>query len=180
METNDLLLVGTEVSVALAGFAGIVATFQFRDGRSIKRGDVVGLTMIVQLSLGCALLTVIPILLSIIGTDDETLWVICSVVGAAWGLYHMYIVDRGMRGAVKRTPLRILFGIFQGVFGLVVISLILNTVDIFFHKEPGPYLIGIVLCLSLVGYMFTRLLVHPLWQAIQKQEPANTSRTKPS
>ena len=180
METNDLLLVGTEVSVALAGFAGIVATFQFRDGREIKRGDVVGLTMIVQISFGCALLTVIPILLSIIGTDDETLWIICSVFAAPWGAYHVYVIDRGMRGAVKRTPLRILFGVFQGVFGLVVISLILNAADIFFHKEPGPYLIAIVLSLSLVGYMFTRLLVHPLWQAIRKQEPVNTNRTNPS
>ena len=85
-----------------------------------------------------------------------------------------------MRGAVKRTALRILFGAFQGVFGLVVISLILNTLDIFFHKEPGPYLAGIVLCLCLAGYMFSRLLVHPLWQAIGKQERVNTSLTGPS
>ncbi len=180
METNDLLLIGTEVSVALAGFAGIVATFQFRDGKKIKRGDVLGLTIIVQLSLGCALLTVIPIILSIIGIDDGTLWATCSVVGAIWGACHMYIVDRDMRGAVKKISLRILFGIFQGVFVLVIISLILNAVDIFFHKEPGPFLIGIILCLSMVGYMFTRLLVHPLWQAVRKQEAVNISHAKPS
>jgi len=180
METNDLLLVGTEVSVALAGFAGIVATFQFRDDESIKRGDVVALTMIVQLSLGCALLTIIPILLSIIGFDEERLWVVCSLIGAAWGAYHMYIVDRGMRGAVRRTSLRILFGGFQGVFGIIVASLLLNTVDIFFHKGPGPYLIGIVLCLSLVGYMFTRLLVHPLWQTIGMRERAEAGTAEMS
>ena len=168
METTDLLLVGAEVSVAFAGFAGVIATFQFRDGRGVKRGDVVGLTMIVQISLGCALLTVIPILLSIIGIDDGTLWATCSAFGAIWGAYNMYFVDRGMRGAVTRTSLRKLFGIFQGVFGLLVISLILNAVNIFFHREPGPYLVGIILCLSLVGYMFTRLLLHPIWQAVRK------------
>lgn len=180
MEATDLLLVGAEVCVAFAGFAGIIATFQFKDIRQIKRGDVVGLTMIVQISLGCALLTVIPILLSIIGIDDGTVWSTCSAFGASWGAYTMYIVDRDIRGAVRRTSLRILFGGLQGVAGLLIISLILNTVDIFFHREPGPYLVGLILCLSLVSYMFTRLLLRPLWRAVRKQESANISGATPS
>ncbi len=180
METTDLLLVGAEVSVAFAGFAGIIATFQFRDDREIKRGDVVGLTMIVQISLGCALLTVIPIVLSIIGIDEGTLWAACSAFGASWGTYNMYVVNRNMRGAGRKTSQRILFGSFQGAFGLLVISLILNAVDIYFHREPGPYLVGLVLCFSLVSYMFARLLLHPLWRAVQSQEAANISGATPS
>ena len=54
MDASKLLLVGIEVSVAFAGFAGVIATFQFKDAVRIDRGDVVGVTMIVNFGLWCA------------------------------------------------------------------------------------------------------------------------------
>ena len=54
MEITDLLLVSIEISVAFAGFAGIIATFQYRGEKQAKKGDVIGISMIVHLSLGCA------------------------------------------------------------------------------------------------------------------------------
>ena len=45
MDAAELLLVGIEVSVAFAGFAGVIATFQFRGAARIDCGDVVGLTI---------------------------------------------------------------------------------------------------------------------------------------
>ena len=45
MEVTDLLILSAEVSVALAGFAGIVATFQFRDAKKVKRAELVGLCL---------------------------------------------------------------------------------------------------------------------------------------
>ena len=47
MEVFDVLILGAELSMALAGFAGIIATFQFRDTEKIRRADVVGLSIIV-------------------------------------------------------------------------------------------------------------------------------------
>ena len=82
MITSDLLLVGAEVSVAFAGFSGIIATFQFRDATLIKRGDIVALTMIVQFSLLCAFFSVFPVLLSIFGIDGTTVWSISSALVA--------------------------------------------------------------------------------------------------
>ena len=46
LETTELLLVGTEVSVAFAGFSGLIATFQLDNGTRLNRGDVVGITII--------------------------------------------------------------------------------------------------------------------------------------
>ena len=180
MITSDLLLVGAEVSVAFAGFSGIIATFQFRDATMIKRGDIVALTMIVQFSLLCAFFSVFPVLLLIFGIEGTTVWSISSALGAIAIASCMYGVDRGMRKAVRKKSIRILFGAMQGVAALVFLSMVLNTINVGFHREPGPFIAGIVWGLGLVGYMFGRLLLRPLWMVVRKQEGANLNAARSS
>lgn len=175
MDSSDLLLVGAEIGVALAGFAGIIATFQLRDDKTIRRGDVVGLSMIVQMSLGCALLCIIPLVLSVIRVDEATVWAVCSGIGAIYTSYSSQSIHRNMRGATRKKSLRLLFGAFHVGFACVVLAQILNVMDLVFHREPGPYLIGITLGLALVGYMFGRLLLRPLWIRVREQEASNFS-----
>ena len=173
MESAELLLVGAEVSVAFAGFAGIIATFQFRGAKQVKRGDVVALTMIVQFSLNCALLSVLPLLLFAFKLEATTIWTICSVYGGTYIAYYMQSVYRNMRGVTQRWTLRLLFGSFYAGFAGVVFILFLNASNLIFHREPGPYIAGIILGLGVVGYMFGRLLLRPLWFAVSEQEAAN-------
>jgi hypothetical protein len=175
MGTSDLLLVGIEVSVAFAGFAGIIATFQFGDRTGIKRGDVVGLTMIVQNSLAIALACTLPLVLNTFALESETVWTVASAYGAVSSLLTMYSIDKSMRGAVRKTSLKLLFGLMQGVSALLVICLILNACDIIFHREPGPYLVALTANLGIVGYMFARLLLRPLWHEVRSQERTNQS-----
>ncbi len=176
MESSDLLLVGIEVSVAFAGFAGIIATFQFRDAVRIDRGDVVGLTMIVNYGLSCALFCTLPLILLIFEIQPETIWAICSGIGAIYMSYAIYFIYKSMQGAVASIRNRLLFGTFQGIAALMAIAMILNSIDLIFHKEPGPYLASICYGLCLVGYMFVRLLLRPLWKAIRAQETPSPSR----
>ncbi len=180
MFASDLLLVGAEVSVAFAGFSGIIATFQFRDETRIKRGDIVALSMIVQLSLLGALFSVFPFLLSIFGLEDATVWTISSVFGAIAAAGCMYSVDRGMRNAVRKKSLRFLFGTMQGITFLFILAMTLNAVDVVFHREPGPFIAVLVWALALVGYMFGRLLLRPLWRGVHEQEAANLSGARSS
>ena len=63
MKELDILILGVEASVAFAGFAGVIATFQFGDAKKVRRADAVGLTMIVQFSLLAALVSSVPLLL---------------------------------------------------------------------------------------------------------------------
>ncbi len=175
MESSDLLLVGIEVSVAFAGFAGIIATFQFRNEAKINRGHVVGLSLIVHISLVLALASALPLLLSVFRVEDAALWAICSGLAAIWSSYTQYSVHRNMRAAVRRKLTRLFINILQGVFTLIVISLILNMLDLIFHREPGPYIAAIIIGLGLVGIMFTSLLVRPLWKVVHEQESTNLS-----
>ena len=78
-----------------------------------------------------------------------------------------------MRGATQRWTLRLLFSSFQTVFAGVAFILFLNASNLIFHREPGPYIAGIVLGLGMVGYLFGRLLLRPLWFAVSEQEAAN-------
>jgi len=170
MDASELLLVGIEVSVAFAGFAGVIATFQFRGAARIDRGDLVGLTMIVNFGLWSALFCTIPLIFSIFEIEPETIWTICSGIGAIYVSYAMYFVYKNMQGAVPSLTTRLLFGMFQGIAAFFVLSMILNASDSVFHKEPGPYLASICYGLCLVGYMFVRLLLRPLWKAVRAQE----------
>ena len=173
MESAELLLVGAEVSVAFAGFAGIIATFQFGGAKQVKRGDVVGLTMIVQFSLNCALLSVLPLLLFAFKLEATTIWTICSLFAGTVIAYYLQSIYRNMRGVTQRWTLRLLFGSFYAGFAGVVFIQFLNASNLIFHREPGPYLAGIILILGMVGYLFGRLLLRPLWFAVSEQEAAN-------
>ena len=48
MEGEAQLILIAELAIALAGFAGIVATNQFRGTGKFSRGDAVGLALIVH------------------------------------------------------------------------------------------------------------------------------------
>ncbi|MEH6519429.1 MAG: hypothetical protein V7742_22355 [Halioglobus sp.] len=177
MGTSDLLLMGIECSVAFAGFAGIIATFQFSDRASVKRGDVVGLTMIVQNSLSIAFACTLPLVLKTFALKDETIWAAVSVYGAFSMAFSSYLIDKSMRGAVRKASLKLLFGSMQAIAALVSICLLLNASDIIFHRQPGPYIVALTVNLGLVGYMFARLLLRPLWHEVRSQERAVQSKT---
>lgn len=177
MEATDLLLVGIEVSVAFAGFAGIIATFQFSREKHVNRGNVTGLAMIINLSLTCAFLSGLPLLLSTFNVDTTTIWTVCSLFEAIYTVYVMQSINRKLRGAVKKLSTRLLFGSMYAGGSCVVLVLFLNAADLVFHREPGPYITGIAHALGLVGYMFGRLLLYPLWVAVREQEATNLNGT---
>lgn len=170
MQVYDLLLVGIEASIALAGFAGIIATFQLRDPMAIRRGPVASLTVVVQYSLLSAVGCMAPLLLHAFGTDEHTLWAISSTVGAIFTLYGGYGVYRNIKGAFMKRSIIYLFIGLQILGGLVVLINILNVADIIFHREPGPFIVSVVYALGVAGFIFSRLLLLPLWKAVKVSE----------
>jgi hypothetical protein len=172
MESLDILIVGVEASIALAGFSGIIATFQFAGAREPRRVDAVGLTAILQLSLVSALACAIPLLLYTFGVKETTLWAICSVLAVIMYVGGVYAVTRNMRGVFRSKPFGgLIVTVHCLSFGFIVVN-VMNASDIFFHREAGPVIANIVWTLSFVGYMFTRLLLRPIWRSVRIQEAA--------
>ncbi|MFT6878831.1 MAG: hypothetical protein ACI9XK_004848 [Granulosicoccus sp.] len=170
MDVFDLLLVGVEASIALAGFAGVIATYQINNVTMIRRGPVGALTVIVQYSLMAALSCGICLCLSAFGVLDKTLWAISSLIGTVFTIAGAYSIAKLMRGAITKKSVRLLFLSLQSFGALVVLALILNALDLVFHREPGPFIAGIIYALGVASYMFSRLLLLPLWRIVREQE----------
>ncbi len=180
MEVSNILLVGIEVSIALAGFAGVIATYQINDVTRVRRGAVAGLTMIIQCSLLAAVSCAIPLVLQTFGVKGVTVWLISSVIGAILMASRLYGFARSMRGAFAKKSSWFLYLFLQSLGALVVLANILNAVDLVFHREPGPLVAGIFFALSVAGIMFSRLLLLPLWRIVREQEDANSRVTSPA
>lgn len=108
--------------------------------------------------------------LSAFGVMDKALWAATSLIGAVFYSIAMYGSAKVMRGAITNRSSKLVFVSLQGIGALIVLALILNALDIVFHREPGPVIVGILLALSVAGYMFSRLLLIPLWRIVREQE----------
>ncbi len=172
MESLDLLILAVEASIALAGFAGIIATFQFTGEKEVRRVDAVGLTLILQTSLLAALTPAIAILLYSFDIRETTLWAICSVSAALSYVLPTFTINNSLKGAVRAASFKRLVVVLQ-IPALVLVSInVMNASGIFFLREAGPVIAAIVWPLCLAGFMFSRLLLRPVWRNVRIQEAA--------
>jgi hypothetical protein len=172
MESLDILILGVEASIALAGFAGIIATFQFGGSKETRRADAVGLTMILQFSLLAALASSIAILLFTFDVKETTLWAMCSVVAAIMLAGGTYVQSDNLKGAVRTASGKRMIVVIQSPALVLILINVMNVSDIIFHREAGPVIASIVWALTLAGFAFSRLLLRPVWRNVRIQEAA--------
>lgn len=170
MNVLDFFMLLVESSISITGFAGIIIAFRYKEGSEIRRGSVAALTSILQLSLLAGFCSFVPLLLNTFGLKDTLLWGTCSIIGAIVGLTLMFTIDRKIRPAINKSGLWLKYVLIQGISLFVVVCLILNSTNIFFHREPGPYLLSGIFMLGLAGYMFFGLLLNPLWKQVRNSE----------
>jgi hypothetical protein len=166
MQGADLLLVGTEVSVAFAGFAGIIATFQAKGDKQISRGDFVGLDIVVNFGLGGAFFSALPLVLSLFGMREVSVWSFSSLIFGFWLSYHIFHIFIGLRGSGVNSKTIPVFALLFVISALSIGANFANAAGIYFDSEPGPYVATIMLGLFLVGYSFARLLLRPLRKSV--------------
>jgi hypothetical protein len=173
MDVTDQLLLLTEVSIALAGFSGIVATFQFRGGEKKSRGDVIGLIAMVQLGLLCAFMAFLPLALMNFGRLEPYTWRISSGVAVVvFGSFLFWIYPHTKKVRFRGISRLIILG-WWCLNLLTMLVMALNVLEWGLQGTAGPYVAGLLNPLSFVAYMFTRLLARPLWRAIrEKEEPS--------
>ena len=178
MENADQLLTFTQVAIAVAGFAGIIGTFQFKEGERIRRGDAVGLAVVVNTGLMSAFYSTLPLLLINFGVKDSTVWAISS--GMTCLIYAYFSLDIAMRlkkFKTFKTVNKILIYLLFIVGFIVIVINFLNSFNIVFKREFGPYYISLIYSLGLVCYMFSRLLLRPIWRTLRKQEAEESNDT---
>jgi len=153
-----------EVAVSLTGFAGIVATFQFREDSTPSSGQIVGLSIMVSTGLAGVFLSYLPFLLLSFTSDLSIVWPAASLVMILYMMWLMNFVHSHMRGKVNNPSARVIFSLLQTVSALIVVLLILNCTGYGLEPGIGPYLLGLLFGLFVVAVNFWRLLLLPLWK----------------
>lgn len=175
MDAANQLLTLAEISIALAGFSGIIATFQFQQEAHISRGQVLSLSVIVIISLAAAFCSVLPLALLNFGFAERSVWSISSFVGGVFWLAGLIFTVRKMRLDAVAPPTRILIVLFLALVAVASMANFLNTFGIIFDQEFGPYFAAFIYGFCLVLYNFSRLLLQPLWKIVRRQEAALSS-----
>lgn len=170
MDAANQLLTLAEISIALAGFSGIIATFQFEEKNYISRGHVLSLTVIVGISLAAAFCAVLPLALFNFGFDEPVVWSISSFVGGVLWLSGSVLTIRNLSIRTVKLPTKVLIYVFTALAASAAIANFLNTAGIVFDREFGPYFAAFIFGFCLVLYNFSRLLLHPLWKVVHKRE----------
>ena len=181
MDASNHLFTITEIAVALAGFAGVVASFQNNPSASISRGSVLGLAIMINMSLAVAFFSLLPFALFNFGLEERAVWGISS--GLYTVNYCVFAFDmlRKLRKlSVRRRSTRLFFGLLAVSSISAIVIIFLNTVGVIFHQEFGPYFITLVFPLIFSGYMFMRLVIRPLWQTVREAEAVSQPDPRPS
>ena len=169
MEARQLLII-FQVAITFAGFAGLIAAYEYRDKAS--RGDVIGIAMIVNVSLTVAFSAIIPVILSNFGLSQSMMWAVGSGLSMFFYAYVSFLVYRSLsRIRIKNRLFKAISYILYLVNAFMFSISLMNILKFEFHREYGPFFLCLVYPLLVVGYMFSRMLMRPLWKVAKRNKP---------
>jgi hypothetical protein len=160
LEAADTLLTLAEVSLGLAGFAGIVVVFGRGPG-ALPPADSLRLAALVGASFGTLFLSLIPIALGFVGVPEPELWqwssaIMVVLVAPAHGV-GMLRIRRIADEIFEVTPVYLL-GIAAFLFLGNLIAQVCNSLGVGSLPMFGVYLFGLILYLVFAATQFARML----------------------
>jgi hypothetical protein len=165
------LILLAEIAIALAGFAGIVATNQFRSTGRFSRGDAVGLVLIIHCGLVDAFFTLLPMAIFAFGHTEQTAFRFSSALHCINFSLYIYWIVKNMRSVrVNTLVAHVSYALLYIVAGFIIVINAMNAVGWVFHGEFGPYFVACILPLLLAAYMFIRLVSRPIWRSVWEHE----------
>ena len=159
MEPETVLSAATEVGIAIAGFTGIVAAIS-RTRAAWSPQARVYFSILLGMSVAAVAFALLPMLLSIAGTAETTVWTVSS------GLYVVYVVALSMIRSIQlgRAGIRWQSGPIGVTAGTSAILVTLQLVNVAFLHEPWPHLVAVVVSL-LLAFSFFIYLLSEIWEA---------------
>jgi len=146
----DALRTIADISVALAGFIGIILVLQHRDAAFMA----VQITTIFGTSFGAMMFALLPDLLSGF-LSTEMMWrVVCGV----FGLYHLFLILRHQimqRSVRANTPIQLTITLLS----LPVVGLKLAVgLGFLLAYAYQIYYLGLLWCIGISAYLFALIL----------------------
>ena len=161
MEGSEALIVIAEVSVALAGFAGIVAVFRQGEVAAWPSIELFRFRFMVEVSLFTLLASTFPFVFFYLSVPDPHIWALSSglfsIVAASYialAVVRIRRLDSSGRGGMSRgwTVAYLLGTLLVGATQAV------NALAVFRAPTFGLYLVGPEWLLFLSSTFFVRLL----------------------
>lgn len=155
---TDILLTTAELALALGGFGGLVATFIGERDRWDPMA-VVRFRVLIAISLGSALLALVPLPLETGGLRDARLWVTASILAAVFVTVILAIVVN-----FARVPMVTHGSRFWSLVAVLltlgsVTTNVLNAAGIGFSRSFTGYYCALLLLMILAGMYFYRLIM---------------------
>ena len=171
MSGEAQLILLAEIAIALAGFAGIVATNQFRSTGKFSRGDVVGLVLIVHCGAVDAFFALMPMAIFAFGYSEQSAFRISSAMHCINISLYIYWISNNMRTVKIRSLIdRATHGFLYSCGAVVIVLNAMNAMSWKFHGEFGPYFLACILPLLMAALMFIRLVSRPILRAVKAYE----------
>jgi len=160
MKAAQALAALAEVSVAFAGFSGIVTVFRRRNPGEWSRLDRFRFRFMVEFSLATLALSLLPFFLSELGLPESRVWGLSSVVlGGGAFLYLVRSVVRLHTFLSTGEPVNRRLAAVSVAVGIgITVSALLNATGLF-SQASGVYLAGVGGCLFVCSAMFAQLLL---------------------
>jgi hypothetical protein len=160
LEGESILQTMAEVSVALAGFTGVVAAFGQRRERWTL-ADTIRFQGMLGTSLTVLVFSILPFAIHNLGAKATATWAISSGLLAGLLVIVMPVETRRMRKAIAQRDSQ--FRMWPVVLAfclasVAIITQVLNALGIGFQHAFGPFFLGLVCLLLLCALMFIRLL----------------------
>lgn len=160
MDAFDTLLTLAEVSLGLAGFAGIVVVFG-RGRDELPAADAFRLLALVGCSLGTLFLSLISVALGFLGVAEPGLWQWSSALFVASLVpVHVFAFVRVRRDVAEILEVVPVYLLPIGVCLFVTnfIAQICNSLGVGWSPSFGVYFLGLLLYLGFAAVQFARML----------------------
>ncbi len=155
-----------EVGIAIAGFTGIVIALAKRDADANARALLVSVLLLT--SIGSVTFSFLPMLLSLAGLPDSTVWATSSAVFIVYAVAVSVYRARQISSLEHRTPAS-----FRAGVSLFVAGILLQIPNVFWWRTAWPYLVLIVVYV-LYSFSVFVALVWDVWRDIH-EDPGTES-----
>lgn len=161
MQASDVLTVIAEISIALAGFTGIVVAYRQRGVEEFEPHELIRLRFMLGIACVTLFFALLPFLPHHLGAGPDGTWLFSSALMAVGFVLLALLTFSRTRAQLHRLSFVWFWTYVSGnaAFACVAIA---NTAGAVGHASPGLYLAGLGWLLFFSISLFVRLILAPV------------------
>jgi hypothetical protein len=161
VQGEALLTTIAEISVAFAGFSGLIAIFSSTSGHGPQLAAFPQFWFMIEVSLATLFFSLLPLLLGEVGVPPRSVWAISSLALApCLALYWLRVLRPHPELPAERRPPPALWISFAIASSALFVALLLNGLGILIDRQSWPFLVALMLMLGGTATSFFFLLWH--------------------